>query len=160
MAAYHMRRQDRAIGDPEELRRILKSGKYAAVAMCRADEPYIVTLSYGYDPEAHVCYFHAALQGLKLDFIRANPRVCATVIEDRGYVKGQCKHRYASVVLRGELALVQDRAEQQHGMDVLLNQLEEDPAPIKARSLKDAAAFDRVAILRLTIRDCTGKQGS
>jgi nitroimidazol reductase NimA-like FMN-containing flavoprotein (pyridoxamine 5'-phosphate oxidase superfamily) len=155
-----MRRKDREISDPAELRRILREGKYAVIAMCRGNEPYVVTLSYGYDQSEHACYFHAALQGQKIEFIRENPQVCATVIEDGGYLADQCAHRYATVVLRGEMTLLQDRAEKEHGLNVILNQLERNPAPIKARTVKDPAAYDRVAVLRLAIRDCSGKRGS
>ncbi|GAH11801.1 unnamed protein product, partial [marine sediment metagenome] len=28
---------------------IMKNGKFSTISMCRNDEPYIVTLSYGFD---------------------------------------------------------------------------------------------------------------
>jgi nitroimidazol reductase NimA-like FMN-containing flavoprotein (pyridoxamine 5'-phosphate oxidase superfamily) len=46
----------------------------------------IVTLSYGYDSEKKTLYFHSAKKGLNWDFINSNKRVCATVIEDGGYI--------------------------------------------------------------------------
>ena len=49
MDRYHMRRQDRQINDETELSEIICRGKFAVLALCRNDEPYIVTLSYGYD---------------------------------------------------------------------------------------------------------------
>jgi len=49
MVNYHMNKKEREIVDRNVLIGILKQGKYATVSMCRDNEPYIVTLSYGYD---------------------------------------------------------------------------------------------------------------
>ena len=115
-----MNRSDREITDRTELIRILKNGKYLIIAMCRRNEPYIVTLSYGYDETDDALYFHAAPKGLKIAFINENPDVCATVIEDRGYCQGQCEHHYASVVLRGKFSIIHDLEEKKKAMAVLL----------------------------------------
>jgi nitroimidazol reductase NimA-like FMN-containing flavoprotein (pyridoxamine 5'-phosphate oxidase superfamily) len=156
---YHMRRTERAIADREELAAILRRGRYVTLALCRGDEPYVVTLSYGYDTDREALYFHCAHEGLKLAFMEANPQVCGTVIEDLGYVQGECAHAYRSVVLRGELRRVELVAERKHGMDVLLRHLEDEPETVRERSLPDDAAYDRAAILRLDIHEITGKQG-
>ncbi len=47
--AYHVLRQDREIKDRFELDRIIKNNKTATLALCRNNEPYVVTLTYGYD---------------------------------------------------------------------------------------------------------------
>ena len=62
---------DREIKDNHEIQNILLQGKYAVVALCRDNEPYLVTLNYGYDREKEAMYFHSALAGLKLDFLQA-----------------------------------------------------------------------------------------
>jgi uncharacterized protein len=92
-AKYHMNKAEREITDHATMAGILRDGRYAIVALCRDNEPYIVTLSYGYDPERSALYFHSAAKGLKLDFLAANGAACATVIEDGGYVTDQCSHR-------------------------------------------------------------------
>jgi general stress protein 26 len=108
MAKYHMNKAEREITDNSQLLEILERGKYATIAMCRDNEPYIVTMSFGYDPARHALYFHSAVKGRKLDIIAANPAVCATVIEDGGYLVNQCSHRYRSVVLDGNMHIVDD----------------------------------------------------
>ena len=97
--------------------------------MCRDNEPYIVTLSYGYDAKAHALYFHVAVCGLKLEFIKQNPSVSGTVIEDLGYKKTQCEQKYRSVVFRGKMYEVDGLAEKKHGLNILLNHLEDDIEP-------------------------------
>ena len=50
MQKYHLNnRPNREMVDNSEITTILKSGKYATISLCRGNEPYIVTLSYGYD---------------------------------------------------------------------------------------------------------------
>ena len=88
---YHMiNRPNRELTEESDINAILKNGKFVVISMCRDNEPYIVTLSYGYDIENNSLYFHVARQGLKLDFLKSNKVVCATVIEDGGYIMDEC----------------------------------------------------------------------
>ena len=159
---YHLRRSDRAVTDPAEVDELLAGGRFVTIAFARGDEPYLVTLSYGFDPEARRLYFHAAKEGLKYEFIEANPLVCATVVVDRGYHHGNCEHEYASVVMRGTMSVVRDREESRWGMEVLLGQLE-TPTDAEALALKhhlDAdAVYGRMAVLRMDIGEVTAKAG-
>ena len=160
MAKYHMKNADREIHNKDEIKRILKSGKYAVLAMCRNNEPYIVTLSCGYDEANNALYFHSALTGVKMDFIRDNPEVCATVIEDRGYKTAECEHAYGSVVIRGRMYALEALEEKKHAMNVLIDHLEPNPEPIKARLLKKDSIYEGFAMLKLEINEITAKQGS
>lgn len=157
MAKYHMHKKERQINNQDELIEILKQGKYAVISMCRDNEPYIVTLNYGYDRDKNALYFHSALQGLKIDFMGYNPNVCATIIEDKGYVLNDCNHKYRSVVFWGEISIVENLEEKEHGIEVILNHLENNPKTIKERFLKTEERYHNVTILRLDIRELTGK---
>ncbi len=165
---HHMRRQDRAVTDASEVDSILRRGRFATIAFARADEPYLVTLSYGFEagpdgtPVGGALYFHAAHEGLKHEFMVANPRVCATVVIDGGYVARACEHRYESVVLRGSIATLSLPDDLQHGMRVLTSHLESTEAAsvIWARhELAGPKVYRRTAVLRLSIDDVTGKRG-
>lgn len=159
MVKYHMRKKDREILDQKVLREILKLGKFTVVSMCRDNEPYLVTLSYGYDENKNALYFHCSPKGLKLDFINQNPNVCATVIEDRGYKMGDCSHAYRSVVFWGKMHIVKDLQEKKHALNILVNHLEDDPDIVKERNLKSDDVYEDVGILRLDITEMTGKLG-
>ena len=156
---YHMHRVEREITDRDKVIDILRRAQYAVISMCRDSEPYIVTMNCGYDEQANALYFHAALEGLKLDFIEANPTVCGTVIEDKGYLSGKCAHAYRTAVFRGEMHTVEELDDKKHGMQILLDQLEDDPDEIKRTQLKTDEAYERVRILRLDIDEISGKQG-
>ena len=160
MPKYHMRKTEREITDEKLLVEILKQGKYVVVSMCRDNEPYIVTLSYGYDEKQNSLFFHCSPQGLKLDFIRQNPNVCATVIEDRGYKMGDCSHAYRSVVFWGRMYQLHDLAEKKHAINVLLEHLEDEPDIIREKSLKSDDDYKDVGILRLDITEMIGKRSS
>jgi nitroimidazol reductase NimA-like FMN-containing flavoprotein (pyridoxamine 5'-phosphate oxidase superfamily) len=127
--------------------------------MCRDNEPYIVTLSYGFDVKEKVLYFHCALNGLKLDFINYNEKVCATVIEDGGYVTGECAHEYKTAVFSGNMNIVNDLEEKMHGMRILLNHLEKEDAVVKEKMLKSESFYSKMNILKLDIKQIHAKAG-
>lgn len=158
MPKYHVRKAEREIANQSELVDILKRGKYTTISMCRDNEPYLVTLSYGYEEKKNSLYFHAALEGLKLEFIKQNSNVCGTIIEDKGYKMDECEQKYRSVVYRGKMYIVEDLEEKKHGLNVLLNHLEENIEPIKKRNVPDDDSYNKVTILRLDIEEMTGKQ--
>ena len=73
--SFHVRRKDREITDVDELRQVLKTTKYVTVALCRGDEPYLVSLSHGYDETKNCLYFHCAPEGKKLIYQKTNNNV-------------------------------------------------------------------------------------
>ena len=160
MKHYHLHnRPNRELTKKSDIVRILEKGKFAVISMCRENEPYIVTLSYGYDAENDTLYFHCAKNGLKLDFLNYNKNVCATVIEDKGYVMDECGHEYESVVFWGDMQIVKDLHEKKHGMSILLLHLEEKDSVIKEKQLKSDDYYSKMEILKLKVRQIHGKAG-
>lgn len=161
MPHYHVRRTDLELTEPAELDSVLERGRFATIAMCHDGAPYVVTLSYGYDQQSSALYFHLARAGRKLDALASDPRVCATVVIDGGYVHGECKHLYESVVLRGRMSVVTDPEEVRSGMRVLVEHLEEEPGPVWDRLGLDAEeTYEKLHVARLDIESITGKAGS
>jgi nitroimidazol reductase NimA-like FMN-containing flavoprotein (pyridoxamine 5'-phosphate oxidase superfamily) len=157
MSRYHIRRTDREIADPVELDSILRAGRYMTVALCARGEPYVVTLSYGWEASARRCWFHCAPKGRKIDAIRENPAVCATVIDDRGYRAGECLHAYRSAVLWGRISIVQDPAEKRHGLSILFSHLETGEREPFSRFKTTDRDISTVGILRLDVDAIDGK---
>jgi uncharacterized protein len=108
---YHIRRKDREITDKSELFGIIAQNKYASLALCSENEPYIVTLTYGYNKNSEAMYFHSNKDGLKIDFIKRNPNVCLTIIEDFGFDSETCNHPFKSLIIRGKLEFIEDKSE-------------------------------------------------
>jgi len=160
MKTYHLHnRPNRELKNQEEIHSMLKNGKYAIISMCRENEPYIVTLSYGFDAEKNSLYFHCSPKGLKLDFIASNNKVCATVIKDGGYIMDECSHEYKSLVFWGDMLIVNDLNEKMHGMNILLNHLENKPSVIHENMLKSEDYYPKMQLLRLDIKQIHGKAG-
>jgi nitroimidazol reductase NimA-like FMN-containing flavoprotein (pyridoxamine 5'-phosphate oxidase superfamily) len=159
MTKYHLNKKENEITNKEELLAIIKRGKYTTLSLCRDNEPYIVTLNYGFDQAKQALYFHTSGKGLKIDFIKQNPNVCGTIIEDKGYKMGKCDHAFRSVVFWGTLYVVEEMEGKKYGMDILLHHLEKEPTKMREKLLVDDAIYERrnLAILRLDIHDITGK---
>lgn len=152
-----MKKKEREITDKNTIIEILKNGKFAIISMCRANEPYIVTLSYGFDLKGNSLYFHSAKEGLKVEFLRENPNVCGTIVDDLGYIMNDCSHKYRSIVFWGKMATVEDLEEKKYGFNIILNHLEDNPGKLKKRFLKNEQAYDTVCIIKLKIIEMTGK---
>ena len=155
---YHPKRTRNEILDSYEMEKILMSGNHITLALCANDIPYIVTMSYGYDIEKECLYFHCANKGDKLDFIDKNSKVCGTIIVDNGYLKTKCDHDYKSLIIRGKLEKVEDLEEKKHGLQILLNHLEEDPRPIFERNINNDESYEKVTILQLEMESIIGKK--
>ena len=157
MTKYHMRRVEKEISEKQELIEILNNGKYTIISMCKQNEAYLVTLSYGYDKIKNSLYFHCAKDGQKIDFIKFNPNVCGTVIEDNGYEDG-CGQAYRSVVFKGNMFIVEDILEKKYGFSILINHLEKDPKATIKKFLKNDEIYENTGMLRLDIKEISGKE--
>ncbi len=154
---YHMRRTDREINDWEAIEDVIRRGKFLTLSLARDNEPYGVTLNYGYERATKSLFFHCALVGLKTEFVLANSFACASIIEDNGYQLGLCEHKYRSVVIRGKIEIVETDAAKIHGLEVMLDHLEENPT-VKKENMPTEAELDKVAIWTMTIDEFSGKQ--
>lgn len=138
--SFHVRRKDREITDCEELHQVLKNTKYVTVALCMGNEPYLVSLSHGYDEAKNCLYFHCAQEGKKLEFLEANSRVWGQALLDFG-VTEDCDYAYTSVHFSGIMSLIEDLIEKQHAVEVLVRQVslnpEEKLAKIKPEKLEN-----------------------
>lgn len=159
MAKYHFTPTEKITDDPTELDDILTRGTCTVLALCNDNEPYIVTLSYGYDREHRALYCHCADTGLKQEFLGNNNRVCGTVFLDEGYIQGECGQPYRSVVYRGTVDELKSLDEKKHAMTVLLNHLEKDPDIVRKRILSEDKRYDAFSILRINLGEMTAKKG-
>jgi len=154
---YHLRRMDRDMADRGEQLAVIRGQKIVTVAMCKGNEPYLVTLDYAFCEGENCFYVHCAREGKKLDFLRENPRVWGQVMEDQGYVVGKCSHAYRSVAFEGRAEFVDDVEQRRRALGMMVEQMEPDPEPLKRRLLEQATV-DNVVVLRLRVESMTGKK--
>jgi nitroimidazol reductase NimA-like FMN-containing flavoprotein (pyridoxamine 5'-phosphate oxidase superfamily) len=152
-----IRRKEKEIRDKNEMLSILESAEYITLAMCAGSEPYLVTLSHGYDRERHCIYFHCAKEGKKIDVLKTNNVVWGQALLDKGYIHGACDHLYATAQFKGRVTLIEDLREKRHALEVMINALEKDPQKVMEEQLTDKSIRD-VHIGRIDIDDVSGKK--
>jgi hypothetical protein len=151
-----MRRSDKEITDRATLERILKTTQYITVAMTKDNEPYLVSLSHGYDDKQHCIYFHCAKEGKKLDYLQANPTVWGQALIDEGYCQGECDHRYATVMFKGNVTFIEDREQKWRALSAMTRQLDENAEELIYR--REQEGVDSAIIGRIDIEYMTGKK--
>ncbi len=122
-----MRRSDREITAPEQIREILERARILRLGLFDEGYPYVVPLHYGYVYENGrlTFYLHSAQEGHKLDLLARNPHVCVELDCDVELVSGgdnACRYgsRFASIIGQGTAALVTDASEKRRGLSLLM----------------------------------------
>ena len=111
-----MRRSKCEVSDPQEMQKILESTTIGRLATLDSEGfPYITPVNFVYF-KGNI-YFHSALEGEKLDNLRANPRVGFEVDYPLAYLEVafnperlpcRAHQLYRSVIIRGEARIVLD----------------------------------------------------
>lgn len=152
-----IRRKEKEIKDKNEIISILEQAKYITVAMSRDNEPYLVTLSHGYDKNQNCIYFHCAKEGKKIDILNENNRVWGQALIDKGYVQGTCDHLYATAHFMGRVTFIENLEEKKHALEVMIKALDNNPANIIENELKEKS-ISEVNIGRIDIEYTSGKK--
>ena len=145
------------IADPQEFEPIIRSQKYLHLALCKENRPYLVTMNYAYDAQENSFYFHCASRGKKVDYLQANPLVWGEIIQDLGYLPGDCNHAYRSIQFEGKAEFLSNAADKKRALELLIEQLEPEPEKVKARLLTEKA-IQKVSIVRVRVEYMSGKR--
>ncbi len=152
-----IRRKEKEISNKNEMLAILENAKYITIAMCADNEPYLVTLSHGYDRERNCIYFHCAREGKKIDILKDQNKVWGQALMDKGYVQGSCDHLYATTQFMGRVTFVENSDEKKHALEVMINALEDDPQKVPDTQLTEKS-IEGVQIGRINIEYMSGKK--
>jgi len=151
-----LRRKEKEI-DVNECKKIINKCKYITLAMSKNNIPYLVTISHGYDSDQNFIYFHCAREGKKLDYIKENNNVWGQALLDQGYQQGKCNHYYKSVHFKGEVEILHDFQEKKLALEMMINNLEEEPKIVKTQQLTQQA-IEKVTICKIKITALSGKR--
>jgi uncharacterized protein len=94
----------------EEMRSLLSRVGYGHLGCAREGRPYVVPMHYAYDGE---CLYLFTTEGMKTDFIAANPEVCLQIEE----VKDPSSWR--SVMVTGRAERITRQEEKEHAMQLI-----------------------------------------
>ena len=149
-----MRRKEREITDKNFLDEILMNSTVCRIAINDNEYPYIVALNYGYSNNA--LYIHCAKAGKKIDLLKANNKVSFQIEYGSEIITHDesCKWttKYRSVVGVGEIEIITEFSDKIHGLNILMEHSG------KLNNEYNSKAVDHILILKLNIKQLTGKQ--
>ena len=152
-----IRRKEKIIESTEEMKKIIQLAEHITIAMCKNNEPYLVTLSHGYDPDKNCIYFHCARDGKKIDILNTNNLVWGQALIDKGYIQGKCDHLYATTQFVGTVSFIDSFDENKEALLNMIIKLEENPDEVAKKQLTEKAV-SRVTIGRIDIKAMSGKE--
>lgn len=129
----------------EEARALLRAGRLARLGCVAEGYPYVVPINYACNGEF---VFSHSLPGLKVDAMRAFPRVCLQVDEVRGQT------RWKSALAFGTFEEVNDEGERERALNLLLS-LFPQLTPVESLITADAGAPAPV-VYRVRVERVTG----
>lgn len=151
-ASYRsVRRKDREMSHSEALS-LLSEADFGFLASVDAEgQPYCVPLNHVF--EDGYIIFHCALEGLKLDNIKANPKVCYSACTEHEVQPALKTTNYKSVVAFGTAEIIDDPVLKKRLLVSMLERL----APGSDFSC-DSARVENTGVVRIKVDMLTGKK--
>lgn len=143
----------------EEINALLSEAPVGHLGLAFENQPYIVPLNYLYSDGA--LYFHCALKGRKIDYIKDNSKVCFQVGRYGGVITSDsaCSHNYqfSSVIVEGIIEEVTDIVAKETALRGIVAKygdtaIAEKPIPAKK--------IEGVLVYRIVVETITGKTNS
>ena len=142
--------------DKQLMEQILRAENIGYLGLS-GDESYVVPLNYTYTEDRIL--FHCALEGRKLDMIRANPWVCFAVSrqasEPTEHFNALCSTPYESVICWGNARVIDDLAERQQILSAFQIRYGTPEKPRTSISLESTA---RCGAVEIVVTRMTGRQ--
>ncbi len=148
-----MRKKEREIKDRAVIDGVIRRCQVCHLAVCDDGQPYIVPLNFGYD--GRFLYFHAALEGRKIDIIKKNNRVGFEFDILHEIVKAEqaCKWgaKYESVIGSGTAEILDNLEDKKGALELIMCQYRSDAKDFSEDVMK------KTLILRVRILEISGK---
>ena len=149
-----MRKESRAM-DSQWALEVMHKAPYMTVSFIDEDgKPYGLPLSLASDDDVH-WYFHGALEGKKLEAIKAHPDVCLSAVTrctpTVGPKDGSFTLQYKSAIAFGKAETVTDDAEKVHGLRLVCERFL--PQHMDAFDQGVARSLFRTAVVRVTLTE-------
>jgi nitroimidazol reductase NimA-like FMN-containing flavoprotein (pyridoxamine 5'-phosphate oxidase superfamily) len=150
-----MRRKEREIAEKEGMEAIIRRASVCRLAMSVDDQPYVIPLCFGYRDGQ--LFFHCAQEGMKLDMLRKNNRVCFECDVDHELVVSESPCEWGmkgcSVVGFGKVSLIEEPEAKRDALDVIMEHYgAKGPFSYKEKG------FQKALIMKVEIERMTGKK--
>ena len=149
-----MRRKDREVSREEALT-ILDNASWGVLSAVDAEnEPYCVPLSLV--REGDWLYFHCAMEGHKLEILRARPKACINFVSSVEFPEDVFTAIYASAVVFATAEELSSDEEKLHGLKIICERF--TPKNMHAFEKEAAAMLSRTSVWKIHINEITGKR--
>jgi uncharacterized protein len=144
----------RIITDNKDIDDIISKTKVIFVGMSLNDVPYVLPFNFGYNNRTF--YIHGAPEGKKIDYLKANARVCISLeIESELFVRHEtmaCSYSmtYTSIVAYGKAEFIEDYDEKILAMNLVMKQYTDKDFKYSKPSI------DGISVIKIVCDEITG----
>ena len=161
-AYSEIRRADRAVQDDAWIVAVLRSTPFAALATTSDGQPFINNNLFAFDEAANAIYMHTAALGRTRSNVEADARCCLSVSQMGRLLPHETalgmSVEYASVVLFGRAAVIEDAAERERALQCLLDKYFPHLRPgVHYRGITPRE-LDLTTVYRIDIEQWSGKR--
>jgi nitroimidazol reductase NimA-like FMN-containing flavoprotein (pyridoxamine 5'-phosphate oxidase superfamily) len=150
-----MRRKEKEITEKKGIEEVLCSAMVCRLAMSAADQPYMVPLCFGYKDGN--LYFHCAREGMKLDILQKNKKVCFECDMGHEVVRSDTPCEWGmkglSVIGFGRAHLIDAPEAKREALDLIMEHYGG-----KGPFLYKEKGFEKSLIIKVEIESMTGKR--
>jgi nitroimidazol reductase NimA-like FMN-containing flavoprotein (pyridoxamine 5'-phosphate oxidase superfamily) len=146
-----MRRQDRKISDGETME-ILRKGEFGILSMITNNGGYGIPLNFAL--KNNEIYFHCAIEGSKLDYLRNNNKVSFCVVGNTEVLPSKFGTMYESAIAFGSVTEVE--GEEKHDALILIIEKYSGDYIHEGKEYIDKF-YDKVKVIKLSIESISGK---
>lgn len=145
----------REFQDRDLIDQVMAQAQVCRLGLCRDNMPYIVPVSFGYD--GAFIYFHTAREGMKLDYLASNNRVCFELEHDVGVIpisNEACEWSFSfySVIGFGTVEEIVDSQGKAHALNHIMRHYSGKEWGFGERSL------EKTRVWRVSIEQITGRR--
>ena len=145
-------------GDLRTMEAIIQAEDLGHLGLIADGEVYVVPINYTY--AGRRVLMHCALEGRKLDLIRANPSVCFTVARQEGrpspHAGDICDNAFESVICWGQARVVEDPAERRGILEEFQSRYDTSRGP---RPPVTDQQVQRCGAIEVRVSRMTGRRG-
>jgi nitroimidazol reductase NimA-like FMN-containing flavoprotein (pyridoxamine 5'-phosphate oxidase superfamily) len=155
-----MRRKEREITEINDKIAVIDKCKVCRLGLSENNLPYVIPLNFGYtyENEKLTLYFHAALEGRKIDIIKKNNNACFEIDCNTKLIEGNipCDYGYEfkSIVGFGKIMFLEADNEKSNGLKYLMKHQTEKE--MECHFSEDD--LKSVCVFKMDVNEFTGKQ--
>lgn len=160
-----MRRANRQITDPAEVRALIERCHTVRVGAVDEDGVFVVPLNFGYEWVGGrlVLYLHSASEGRKAEAFSRGPRVAIEMDVELGVITGgyACAYSFShqSIMGSGLISPVANVDEKRRALELIMRHMAPDaPRDSSGKFSFSDEAVERVAIFRIDVDELAAKQ--